>query len=78
MPRKGFPKVTPEQARRQTVDALAHLRDEAIRMARASLDSGERRSALTCLHKAAMYDDQCAALERGEGSPFAERNLDHG
>ena len=45
---------------------LAHLRDEAIRLARASLDAGEWRSALTALHKAAMYDDHRAALERGD------------
>ena len=66
MRRKGFPKVTPEQTRRQTAATLAHLRDESIRMARDSLEVGEWRAALTCLGKAATYDDQRAAMEHGE------------
>ena len=66
MRRKGFPKVTPEQTRRQTAATLAHLRDGSIRMARDSLEAGEWRAALTCLGKARLYDEQRAALERGE------------
>jgi hypothetical protein len=57
--------VTPEQARCRTAATLAYLRDESIRMARDSLEVGEWRAALTCLGKAAMYDDQRTAMERG-------------
>lgn len=58
VPRKGFRKVSPQQARRQTIATLQYLRDESIRMARDSLTAGDWRAALTCLGKAAMYDDQ--------------------
>ena len=65
MMRKGFAKVTPDQSRRQTMATLHHLRDKSIRMANESLAVGEWRAALTCLGKAAMYDDQAAALAGG-------------
>ena len=68
MNRKGFRKVSPEQARQQTITALQHLRDESVRMAKDSLAAGEWRTALTCLGKAAMYDDQNTALGSGADS----------
>jgi hypothetical protein len=68
--RKGFRKVSPQQARRQTIAALQHLRDKSICMAAASLEAGDWRAALTCLGKAAMYDDESAAKSRG-GDPSA-------
>ncbi|HLJ59081.1 MAG TPA: hypothetical protein VKZ50_05055 [bacterium] len=58
MRRKGFHRVTPEQARQQAIATLKYLRDECVRMAKDSLASGEWRVALTCLGKARMYDDQ--------------------
>ncbi|MGA7989320.1 MAG: hypothetical protein WCB51_13085, partial [Candidatus Dormiibacterota bacterium] len=54
-----------EQARQQTIATLQHLRDESILMAKDSLAAGEWRSALTCLGKAAMYDDQATAMAHG-------------
>jgi len=63
--RNGFRKVSSEQARQQTITALLHLRDGCIRMAKDSLSAGEWRAALTCLDKAAIYNDQRTALARG-------------
>jgi len=62
--------VEPQQARRQTVATLRHLRDQAIHMAKDSLAAGEWRVALTCLWKAVRYDDQATTLD-GEGPTSA-------
>ena len=35
-------------------------------MAKARLDAGEWRLALTCLGKVAMYDEKASAAERGD------------
>jgi len=67
--RKNVRKVSPQQARQRTITTLQYLRDEAVRMATESLAAGEWRAALTCLGKAAMYDDQSAALARDADVP---------
>ena len=69
MTRKGFHHVAAEQTRAQLIDTLRHLRDSAIRMAKARLEAGEWRMALTCLGKAAMYDEKTSAVERGDEIP---------
>jgi len=66
--RKGFRKVSPQQARRQTIATLQYLRDHSIRLAASSLAAGDWRAALTCLGKAAMYDDQSTAKGWGGDS----------
>jgi hypothetical protein len=66
MGRKGLRRISPRDARRQTVRTLRHLRDHAIHMAQDSLAAGEWRVALLCLWKAARYDDQAAALGGAE------------
>jgi len=40
MPRKGFPRVTPEQSRAATADALRGLRDKAVELVKAALRPG--------------------------------------
>jgi len=69
MNRKGFHRITTEQTRTQLIDALHHLRDYAISRAKETLNAGDWRRALMCLGKAAMYDDQSKAAERGEELP---------
>ncbi|HLJ62365.1 MAG TPA: hypothetical protein VKZ50_21810 [bacterium] len=69
MNRKGFRKVSQAQARQQTVTTLQHLRDESIRMAKESLAEGAWRVALTCLGKAALYDDRATATEDMRDTP---------
>jgi hypothetical protein len=68
MPRKGFPKVPPEQARCRTAAALAYLRDESIRMARDSLEVGEWSAALM-----RREDTETSRYRTEEDSPIVDR-----
>ena len=69
MIRKGFHRVTAEQTHAQLIDTLQHLRDSAIRRAKETLNAGDWRTALTCLSKAAMYDEKASAAERRDEIP---------
>lgn len=46
------------------IATLQYLRDKCIRVTKDTLAVGDWRAALTCLGKAAMYDDQSAAKAR--------------
>ena len=73
MPRKGFRRVTPDQARAATIRNLRHLRDEALRFAKNATIDGDVEAAFECLARAQDYDRRTETMGRGE-TPSVNRS----